>query len=102
MPQRYHPDSDQHAAVRQAAQERVAYAFDVIEAHLAENKWFLGNKPSVADAFLYPMADWAYGFDKPTSAYPNIDRVIRQLAADPAVQAVHEAQGTSPKVELAA
>ena len=102
MPQRYHPDAEQHPAVRQAAQERVAYAFDVIEAHLKDNKWLLGEKRSVADAFLYPMANWAYGFDKPTSAYPNIDRVIRQLAADPAVQAVHEAQGTNPKVDVAA
>lgn len=102
MPQRYHPDVEQHDAVKQAAQERVGAALDVIEAHLQTNTWLLGDKRSVADAFLYPMANWAYGFDKPTSAYPNIDRVVRQLATDPAVQAVHKAQGTSPKVGLAA
>ena len=102
LPQRYHADADQAGAVKDAAQIRVATALDVIEAHLSQNTWILGDKRSVADAFLYPMVNWAYGFDKPTSEYPNIDRVVRQMAADPAVQAVHEAQGTSPKVDIAA
>lgn len=102
MPMRYHADKAQFPAIKDAAQARVASALDVIEANLVDKKWMLGDQKSVADAFLYPMANWAYGFDKPTSAYPNIDRVIRQLAADPAVQRVHQAQGTSPKVDLAA
>ena len=102
MPQRYHADDAQAPAVQSAAQTRVASALGVIEANLEDKTWMLGNKKSVVDAFLYPMANWAYGFDKPTSDYPNIDRVIRQLAADPAVQAVHASQGTRPKVDLAA
>lgn len=102
MPQRYHSDESQFGAIKASAQERVAVALDVIEANLDGKTWMLGDQKSVADAFLYPMANWAYGFDKPTSAYPNIDRVIRQLAADPAVQKVHQSQGTSPKVDVAA
>ena len=102
MPSRYHADDDQAGAIREAAQVRVGVALDVIEANLDGKTWMLGDKKSVVDAFLYPMASWAYGFDKPTSDYPNIHRVIRQLAADPAVQKVHEAQGTTSKVDLAA
>ncbi len=102
MPGRYHPDATQAAAVKAAAQLRVASALDVIEAHLEGKNWMLGDRKSVVDAFLYPMASWAYGFDKSTADYPNIDRLVRQLASDPAVEAVHAAQGTSPKVDLAA
>ncbi len=102
MPGRYHPDATQAAAVKAAAQLRVASALDVIEAHLEGKNWMLGDRKSVVDAFLYPMASWAYGFDKSTADYPNIDRLVRQLASDPAVEAVHAAQGTSPKVYLAA
>lgn len=101
VPQRYHLDEDQRPALKAAAEIRVASALDIVEAHLEENKWLLGDNRSVADAFLYPMANWAYGFGKLMSAYPNIDRVVRQLAADPAVQAVHAAQGTKPKVDIA-
>lgn len=102
MPMRYHADKAQFGAVQASAQVRVGTALDVIEANLEGKKWMLGDEKSVVDAFLYPMANWAYGFDKPTSAYPNIDRVVRQLAADPAVQHVHTDQGTHPKVDLAA
>lgn len=102
MPMRYHANEAQYGAVKEAAQVRVGSGLDVIEAHLEGQKWMLGDEKSVVDAFLYPMANWAYGFDKPTSDYPNIDRVIRQLAADLAVQRVHASQGTSPKVDLAA
>ena len=102
MPQRYHADKAQFGAVKDAAQIRVDSAFAIIEAHLEGKTWMLGDKKSVVDAFLYPMANWAYGFEKSTSTYPNIDRVVRQLAADPAVQRVHRAQGTEPKVKLAA
>ena len=100
MPRNYHPDSAQFDDIKTAAQGRVAGALDVIEANLEGKTWMLGDQKSVADAFLYPMANWAYAFDKPTSHYPNIDRVVRQLAADPAVQAVHQSQGTTPKVEV--
>jgi len=100
MPRRYHSDEDQFSVVKMAAQERVGVALDVIEANLMDNKWMLGHRKSVVDAFLYPMANWAYRFDKPTSAYPNIDRVVRQLAADPATRKMHQSQGTSPKVEV--
>lgn len=102
MPSRYISDEEQFGAVKQAAQVRVGSALEIIEAHLEGREWMLGDNKSVVDAFLYPMANWAYGFDKSTADYPNIDRVVRQLANDPAVQRVHESQGTQPKVSLAA
>lgn len=102
MPMRYIDDEEQYPAVRKAAETRVDYALTIIDTHLEDREWILGGNKSVADAFLYPMASWAYGFEKSTASYPNIDRIIRKLAADPAVQAVHASQGTNPKVDLAA
>lgn len=102
MPMRFTTDGEGHAQVKEASQILVAKALAQIEEHLESKEWMLGDKKSVVDAFLYPMASWAYGFEKPTSEYPNIHRIITKLAADPAVQTVHQAQGTSPKVELVA
>jgi len=102
MPSRYIDDEAQYDAVRAAAQARVDTALTIIDTHLEGREWILGDNRSVADAFLYPMANWAYGFEKSTAQYPNIHRVIRKLAADPAVQRVHAAQGTTPKVDVAA
>lgn len=102
VPMRFTTDVNGHAAVQQASHILVDKALTQIDEHLEGREWMVGNQKSVADAFLYPMANWAYSFDKPTSEYKNIDRIIRKLAADPAVKAVHSAQGTNPKVELAA
>ncbi|MES0811753.1 glutathione S-transferase N-terminal domain-containing protein [Roseibium sp. SCPC15] len=102
MPMRFTTDENGQEAVRAASHILVDKALTLIDDHLDGRDWMVGTSKSIADAFLYPMAGWAYGFDKPTSHYPNIDRIIRKLASDPAVQRVHEAQGTSPKVDAAA
>ena len=100
MPQRFTTDENGLEAVKAAAQLLVGKALTHIDQHLEGKHWMVGDAKSVADAFLYPMANWAYGFDVPTSEYKNVDRIIRKLAADPAVLIVHAAQGNSPKVNV--
>ncbi len=102
MPMRFTTDENGHDAVKAAAQLLVDKALTKIDQHLEGRDWMVGDRKSVADAFLYPMANWAYGFDNPRSEYKNIDRIVRKLAADPAVLNVHENQRNLPKVQLAA
>lgn len=102
MPTRFTTDEAGHPAVVDAAKLLVDKALTTIDQHLEGREWMVGDSKSVADAFLYPMAGWAYGFEKSTAGYKNIDRIIRKLAADPAVQNVHAAQGTTAKVAIAA
>lgn len=102
MPMRFTTDENGHDAVKAASQILVDKALTTIDNHLEGREWMVGDTKSVADAFLYPMAGWAYGFEKSTAQYKNIDRIIRKLASDPAVLAVHVSQGNSPKVDLAA
>ncbi|MCP4382145.1 MAG: glutathione S-transferase family protein [Hyphomicrobiales bacterium] len=99
MPMRFTTDPHGHDAVKTASRILVDKALTVIDQHLEGREWLVGDTRTVADALLYPLASWAYAFEKSTAAYANIDRVIRKLASDPAVIAMHEAQGSSPKVE---
>jgi glutathione S-transferase len=69
VPQRFTTDPDGHDAVKAASQLLVDKALIQIDAHLEGREWMVGDSKSVADAFLYPMANWAYGFDKSTSEY---------------------------------
>ncbi|MDE0212209.1 MAG: glutathione S-transferase family protein [Boseongicola sp.] len=98
MPMRFTTDADGHASVKAASKLLVGRALTLIDDHLEGRDWMVDDRKSVADAFLYPMASWAYGFERSTASYGNVDRVVRKLATDPAVQKVHTAQGTSPKV----
>ncbi|MFT4999134.1 MAG: glutathione S-transferase [Planctomycetota bacterium] len=102
MPMRFTTDENGYDAVKAASVILVDKALTTIDQHLEGRDWMVGDSRSVADAFLYPMANWAYGFEKSTAQYKNIDRLIRKLAADPAVLAVHASQGNAPKVDLSA
>lgn len=101
MPMRFTTDSSGHDAVKAASRLLVDKALTTIDLHLEGRDWLVGGQKSVADAFLYPMANWAYGLDKSTAQYANVDRLVRQMAADPAVMAVHASQGSEPKVKVA-
>lgn len=102
MPMRFTTDENGHDAVQEASKLLVDKALKLIDGHLEGRNWMVGDSKSVADAFLYPMASWAYGIDKPMSDYKNISRLMAKLTADPGVQAVHAAQGTLAKVAVAA
>jgi len=98
MPMRFTTDESGHEAVKAASQLLVDKALTTIDQHLEGREWLVGEQKSVADAFLYPMANWAYGFEKSTAQYANVDRHVRQMVADPAVLKVHDSQGNKPKV----
>lgn len=101
MPMRFTTDKKGHDSVKAASKLLVDKSLTLIDDHLDGRDWMVGGTRSVADAFLYPMANWAYGFEKSTAEFGNVDRIVRKLAADPAVKKVHAAQGTTPKVEVA-
>lgn len=102
MPMRFTTNENGYGEVTDAATKLVEKALTLIDQHLEGRDWMVGDSKSVVDAFLYPMASWAYGFDKPMSDYKNISRLMAKLADDPAVQAVHAAQGTKSKIAVAA
>ncbi|MGR3290380.1 MAG: hypothetical protein ACU0C9_04200 [Paracoccaceae bacterium] len=77
MPMRISTDKNGHAADQAASHIPVDRALTLIDAHIGGRDWRLGDSKSVADAFLYPMASRAYGFEKSTTEYKNIDRLIR-------------------------
>ena len=97
MPMRFTTDEAGYDNVKAASHLLVDKALTIIYRHLEGRQWMVGDGRSVADAFLYPMASWAYGLEKPMTEYPNIHALITRLSRDPAVLKVHGAQGTKPK-----
>lgn len=97
MPMRFTTDEAGHDSVKEASHLLVDKALTIIDKHLDGRGWMVGNTRSVADAFLYPMASWAYGLSKPMTDYPNIHELMKRMSSDAAVLEVHQAQGTAPK-----
>lgn len=79
---------------RSAALANLDRKMEPFEIHLADGRdYLLGKAFSVADAYLFVVANWAnptsIGLDK----WPNVAALVRRVAARPASQAAMRAEG---------
>jgi glutathione S-transferase len=82
------------AEAKQAAMASVARRLDYFERHLGDGRaYLLGERFSVADAYLFTVANWTgptgIGLDK----WPNVAAFVARVAARPSVQAAMRAEG---------
>jgi glutathione S-transferase len=77
------------AVLRKYGEDNVRAEFDYLEKLLASRAWLLGgDKPTVADAYLFAIGRWAEYHKVLTleEGYPSLARYLRNLAQDPAVR----------------
>jgi glutathione S-transferase len=79
-----------------AREERVAhlqkrYAF--LEKRLATHDWLVGDRFSVADAYLFTVTRWADALKVDLSAFPHVLAFQKRIAARPAVRVALEEEG---------
>jgi glutathione S-transferase len=81
------------AAVRD---ERIAYLnkrYAVLEKRLASHEWLVGERFSVADAYLFTLTRWAEPLKVDLSAFPHLLAFQKRVAERPAVRAALVAEG---------
>jgi glutathione S-transferase len=96
VPNRYTRAREKEAFddVREAAKALAHKKFALIDAHLAGRRFFLGDKRSYLDAYVFPMERWAQTLlDGGLSALPAVRAHHDMMASDAAVQAVLAAEG---------
>lgn len=87
--ERYTIDANGSEAVAAAAQAEFERAFDVIEAHLDGRQWLCASR-SIADVYLLMMQTWHPDDDQVRARWPNIERVVSPLRADPTIRALND------------
>lgn len=81
-------------AEKTAAKTRVAQKLDQVEQILADGRSFLlGDQFTVADAYLFVVANWTGPTGIGLDAWPNIAAFQQRVAAREAVQAALKAEG---------
>ena len=67
--------------------------FGYVETQLANKPYLMGDHFTVADAYLFVVANWSnhVGFD--LSPFPKIKEYMTRIATRPAVQAAMKAEG---------
>jgi len=72
----------------------LARKMEAFETHLADGRdYLLGKAFSVADAYLFVVANWANLIGIGLDRWPNIAAFVRRVAARPASQAAMRAEG---------
>jgi len=79
---------------KSAARATVAVLFDRVETLLADGRdWLVGSRFSVADAYLFAVANWANVTDIALSSWPNLAAFVTRVAARPSARQAMIAEG---------
>ncbi len=80
-------------AVKTATKERLATRFAYLDEALGKQPFLMGDRFTIADAYLFTVVNWTnfHGID--LSPFPNLQAFQARVAARPAVQQALEAEG---------
>lgn len=81
------------AELRQDRAEYLKKRYTLIEQTLAKSPYLLGEKFSIADAYLFTVTNWANHVKLDLSAFPSVLAFQKRIAERPAVQAAMKAEG---------
>jgi glutathione S-transferase len=84
-------------AVKTATKERLATRFAYLDEALGKQPFLMGDKFTIADAYLFTVVNWTnfHGID--LSPFPNLQAFQARVSARPAVQQALEAEGLLKK-----
>ena len=85
-------------------EERLAYLtrrYALIEKQLEGRQYLLGDRFSVADAYLYTLTRWARGLKLDLAGFPNVQAFQKRVGSRKAVIASLRAEGLIPESKAA-
>ncbi|MDG2539953.1 glutathione transferase GstA [Dyella jiangningensis] len=80
-------------AVREERKEYLRKRYALIEQHLAKHDWLVGDRFSVADAYLFTVTNWSRHVALDLSEFPALLAFQKRVGERPKVQAAMEAEG---------
>jgi glutathione S-transferase len=82
---------------REAARNKIAHTFGWVSSQLGEKDYLLGNRFSVADAYLFTIVNWANFVNIDLAQWPTLERYLARVAARPKVRETLRAEGLAVK-----
>ena len=80
-------------AVKAATKERLAARFALLDEALGKQPFLLGEKFTIADAYLFTVVNWTNFHAIDISSFPNLQAFQARVASRPSVQQALEAEG---------
>ena len=92
-PERHVEGEAAQASVKAMAEARLLERFRLLDHALGDREWFLGDRYSAVDPYLFMLARWTRFMGTPARSLPNLRPYLARVLARPAVQAAFEAEG---------
>jgi len=78
---------------KKISKENLGKRFDYLDKHLASRHYLMGDKFTVADAYLFTVLRWTARIQMDLAKWPNLKAYIDRVAARPKVQEAMKAEG---------
>ena len=78
---------------KKISKENLGKRFDYLDKHLASRHYLMGDKFTVADAYLFTVLRWTARIQMDLAKWPNLKTYIDRVAARPKVQEAMKAEG---------
>lgn len=95
----FHPEYGDQPG--KAARDRLAPRLALVDRHLAEHAFLLGDEFSIADAYLFTIADWSHALKLPLDDTPHLAAYLERIRARPSVAEALQAE-RAPQAQAAA
>jgi glutathione S-transferase len=80
-------------AYKTISRENLGKRFDWLDKQLAGKQYLMGDKFTVADAYLFTVLRWSPRVEIDIAKWPNLKAYVDRVAARPKVQAAMKAEG---------
>ena len=80
-------------AYKAISKENIGKRFDWVDKQLAGRQYLMGDKFTVADAYLFTVLRWSSRVDIDVAKWPNLKTYMDRVGARPKVQAAMKAEG---------
>lgn len=95
----FHPEyGDQPGKV---ARDRLAPRLALVDRHLADHAFLLGDEFSIADAYLFTIADWSHALKLPLDDTPHLAAYLERIRTRASVAEALQAE-RAPQAQAAA
>lgn len=78
---------------RQEQRDALALRFDYLETQIGPKPYIMGEKFTVADAYLFTVLNWTRFVNLGLGAWPALDAYVQRVSARPKVQEALQAEG---------
>jgi glutathione S-transferase len=86
---------------QEAAEHKLAARFEWLSAQLAGRSYLVGDRFTVADAYLFTVLNWCNFVSIDLKRWPTLDTYVARIVARPAVQRAMKAEGLAAKAAAA-